>query len=113
MFLVMVTQNDLPQRPRSRLWTNRLWILSAALGAATLASTAAIIHDTGRQRAAAALVAKSTVGQFLSTASGRLELLALETFAPVTPWEPRPPTHTPDLAALARAQRSAGQCRCR
>jgi signal transduction histidine kinase len=103
-----------PDRSRSRLWTGRLWILSAALGVATLVSTATIIHDTGRQRAAAALVAKSTAGQIVSTAGGRLEILALETFAPVTPWDTRSSAiRGAELSALVRAQHNAEQCGCR
>ena len=100
----MFAQNDpLPRRSRSGLWTNRLWILSAALGAATMGSAAVLVHDSGRQRAAATMVSK-----------GRLEILALETFAPASPWETRSSkTNQTELIALVRAQRSAQQCRCR
>ena len=114
MFLTMVTPNALADRRRPRLWTSRLWILSGALGAATLGSGVTILHDTGRQRAAAALVAKSTASQFVAAGSGRLEILALETFAPVAPWETHPSlTRGAELGALLRAQRSAQECRCR
>jgi hypothetical protein len=74
---LMSVHSELGKRPPLPLWTNRLWVLSAVLGAATLGSTAAIIHDTGRQRNAARLVAKSTADQIVATAAGRLEMLAL------------------------------------
>ena len=114
MFPTMFAQNELARRSRSRLWINRLWILSAALGAATLGSGVVIVHDTGRQRASAAVVAKSRAEQIASAAAGRLEILALETFAPAAPWETHRsmPAKTV-LEALVRAQRDAEQCRCR
>ncbi len=106
--------NEMPTRPRSRLWTNRLWVLSGVLGVATLASTAAIIHDSSRQIAAARLLARSAARQAAAIATGRLEILALETFAPVAPWgTTRATPASVDLDALARSQRDAAQCRCR
>ena len=53
MFEAMFSENELTRRSRSRLWTNRLWILSGALGTATLVSMVLVVHDTERQRAAA------------------------------------------------------------
>lgn len=110
----MFAQNDLPSRSSSRLWTNRLWVLSGVLGAATLGATAGIIHDTERQRAGVFLVAKSTAGELVSAASGHLEILSMKTFAPAAPWDTRPAmARGADLDALLRAQRNAEQCRCR
>jgi signal transduction histidine kinase len=80
----------------------------------TLGATAAIIHDTSRQTAAARLVARSTSQQVAAVAAGRLENLAIQTFAPVAPWETRvvaPPQA--ELDALVRSQDSSGACRCR
>ena len=89
MFEAMFSENELTRRSRSRLWTNRLWILSGVLGAATLVSTVLVVHDSERQRAAAGMAAKAAASQTASTAAGRLEILALETFAPAAPWETR------------------------
>src|SRR3954451_33083 len=117
MFLTMFARNEpdphpFPSRSRSPLWTNRLWILSAALGAATLGSAAVMVHDTGRQHAAATMVAKARADQAVSAAAGRLEILALETFAPASPWETRASkTKQADVEALVRGQRAAAQCR--
>ena len=90
MFEAMFSENELTRRSRSRLWTNRLWILSGALGTATVVSMVLVVHDTERQHAAAGMVAKAAANQAASTAAGRLEILALETFAPAAPWETRP-----------------------
>ena len=106
--------NEMPTRQRSRLWTNRLWVLSGLLGAATLASTAAIIHDSSRQISAGRLLARSAAQQAATIAAGRLQILALETFAPVAPWETtRANPAKVDLDALAGSQRDAVRCRCR
>jgi hypothetical protein len=60
------------------------------------------------------MVAKAAANQAASTAAGRLEILALETFAPAAPWETRSSVSTPvALNALVHAQRGAAQCRCR
>ena len=107
-------QNELPRQTRSRLWANRLWILSGVLGMTTLGATAAIIHDTSRQTAAARLVARATAHQVAAVAAGRLENLAIQTFAPVAPWETRIATSPEaELEALARSQDSSGACQCR
>jgi signal transduction histidine kinase len=79
-----------------------------------MGSAAVLVHDSGRQRAAATMVSKARVEQAASAAAGRLEILALETFAPASPWETRSSkTNQAELMALVRAQRSAQQCRCR
>ncbi len=110
----MLAQNELPRQTRSRLWANRLWILAGVLGMTTLGATAAIIHDTSRQTAAAHLVARSTSHQVAVVAAGRLENLAIQTFAPVSPWETRSSTRpSAELASLVRAQDSSGVCQCR
>ena len=114
MFEAMFSENELTRRSRSRLWTNRLWILSGVLGTATLVSTVLVVHDSERQRTAAGMAAKAVANQAASAAAGRLEILALETFAPAAPWEMRSSVTTPvALNALVRAQRGAAQCHCR
>jgi signal transduction histidine kinase len=57
---------------RWRLWTGRLWILSAALGLATIVSMVGLVHDTGQRRQAAALVAITTAQQVLQAAHDKL-----------------------------------------
>lgn len=110
----MFAQNELPRQKRSRLWANRLWILSGILGATTLGASAAIIHDASRQAAAAHLVARSTSHQVATVAAGRLENLAIQTFAPVSPWETGTnAAPSAELDALARAQANSGACQCR
>ena len=110
----MFAQNELPRQTRSRLWANRLWILSAVLGTTTLGATAAIIHDASRQTAAARLVARSTSHQLAVVAAGRLENLAIQTFAPVSPWELRSSASpAAELNALVRAQDNSAACQCR
>jgi signal transduction histidine kinase len=107
-------KNELPRQTRSRIWANRLWILSGILFATTFGATATIIHDAGRQTAAAHLVARSTSHQVAAVAAGRLENLAIQTFAPVAPWQTQSGTSASvELEALARAQSSSGVCRCR
>jgi signal transduction histidine kinase len=106
---------DPPQSPRrSRLLSNRLWLLAAALGVASTLAVAFVIHDSRRLQAAAQSVARATAEQVAALTSGRIELLALETFAPVTPWSVQSPV--PGRAAvnaLVAAQREAQRCACR
>ena len=110
----MFAQSGRGARPRSPFWTNRLWILSAALGAATLGSTAAIVHDNTRHRAAAQAVARSAAERVAAAAAERLQILALETFAPATPWEmQRAAGNDTELVSLVRAHHNAQRCQCR
>src|SRR4051794_651835 len=104
----MFANNALPRQPRSRLWTNRLWLLSGALGAATLGSAAAMVHDTGRKTAAPHQVAHPAAEQIAAAAGGRLEVLATQTSPPADPWDHvQARTAGSDLDALARAQADA------
>jgi signal transduction histidine kinase len=106
--------NELPRQTRSRLWANRLWLLSAVLGMTTLGATAAIIHDASRQTAAAHVVVRATSHQVVAAAADRLENLAIQTFAPVAPWEPgTSSTAAAELEALAKAQDASAVCQCR
>jgi signal transduction histidine kinase len=105
--------NDLEPKRASGRWSNRLWILSGALGGASILSTMSIVHDTSRQHAAIASIARSTAEQVVALAGSRLEIIALETFAPVAPWAVRPSVGDSALGALVRAQRGAAKCRCR
>jgi len=114
MFGAMFSENELTRRSRSSLWSNRLWILSGVLALATIVSMVFVVHDSGRQRTAAAMVSKSAADQAAAVAAGRLEILALETFSPAEPWETRASlTASEALARLVRSQRGAAQCRCR
>jgi signal transduction histidine kinase len=103
-----------PPSRRPRLSHNRLWFLSAALAAATIVAMVAIIHDTSRQRAVARSLARSVGEQVAALAAGRLEVVALQTFAPVMPWASHDPVAASSaLNALVRAQAHASRCRCR
>ena len=114
MFGAMFSENELTRRSRSSLWSNRLWILSGVLALATIVSMVFVVHDSGRQRTAAAMVSKSAADQAAAVAAGRLEILALETFSPAEPWETRASlTASEALARLVRSQRGAAQCHCR
>jgi signal transduction histidine kinase len=91
-----------------------LWLLAAALGAAAIASMATAIHDTQRQNRAGGLILRATEQQIETRAAARLEAIALQTFAPVTPWLTRATLAArPAVDALVREQRAAEQCRCR
>lgn len=57
---------------RWRIWTGRLWILSIALGIATIISTVGIIHDSGQRHEAAGVVAATTVQQVAAATHERL-----------------------------------------
>ena len=105
-----------PVRPSQR-WRSRsslLWLLSAVLGAATLFAAVDTIHDTSQRRLALHFLARGMAEQAAALASGRLEVLALETFAPVTPWSTSAPAAGRAAAlALAEAQREGERCGCR
>ena len=68
-----------------RLWSGRLWILSAVLGATTVYTGVVTIHDGARTGSALALITQATAMHLSTLASARLERLALEAFAPVGP----------------------------
>ncbi|MEO8449247.1 MAG: HAMP domain-containing sensor histidine kinase [Gemmatimonadota bacterium] len=110
----MPPPNNVPSRERWRLRNGLLWILSAGVGAITVLTAASIIHDTSQRRIALRMVAHSAAQQIATHITGRLEVLGLETFAPVVPGaSARSLTGRTALDALARAQRAAAQCRCR
>ena len=99
-----------------RLWSSRLWLLSAVLGATTVYTGVSVIHDGTMERSALGLVTQATAMHVSSLASARLERLSLEAFAPAGPVAPS----TPDLTAghatielLARRQREGEACACR
>lgn len=76
--------SPLSSQRRWRLWTGRLWILSAALGLATIAAMVGLIHDTSQRREAAALVAITTGQQVLQAAHERLGPMHNRTQFPLT-----------------------------
>ena len=69
MFGAMFSENELTRRSRSSLWSNRLWILSGVLALATIVSMVFVVHDSGRQRTAAAMVSKSAADQAAAVAA--------------------------------------------
>jgi signal transduction histidine kinase len=98
------------------LWSSRLWILSAVLGATTVYSAAATIHDGNRRGLALGLVIQATAMHLSTLASSRLDRLALEGFAPAGPLAaavPGPGTARNTIELLARRQRDGQSCRCR
>jgi signal transduction histidine kinase len=105
--------NDLRPKRASDIWTNRLWILAAVLGAASVVSTATIIHDTSRQRAALHSVVRSTAEQVVAVTGSHVEILAVEAFAPVMAWASPDPSNESAAAALARVARGVSRCKCR
>ena len=99
-----------------RLWSSRLWLLSAILGATAIYSTAATIHQGNQRGLAVGLVTQATALHLSAVATARLERLALEGFAPAGPLA----ASTPDAATgratvdlLARRQREGVACACR
>ena len=106
-------------RPRTRLhrlWSSRLWILSAALGATTIYTGVVTIHDTNHDRLALGLVTQATAMHLSTLASARLERFALEGFAPAGPIvapTPEPSSGHATIELLARRQRQGVACQCR
>ena len=106
--------NDLRPKQGLGLWNNRLWILSAGLGAASIISAATIIHDTTRQRTALHAVVRSTAEQIVGLAGSRVEMLALEMFAPATLWSAGAGSKGDSApAALGRVRQNMARCGCR
>ena len=98
------------------LWSTRLWLLAALLGAVTVYSGASAIHDVDQRRLAIGLIAQSTAMHLSVLASSRLERLALEAFAPAGPLVDAPPAPAAARAIverLARRQRDGVACACR
>src|SRR5690242_16279731 len=99
-----------------RTWSSRLWLLSAALGATTVYTAVAIIHDGGQQRLALGLVSQATAAHVSALAMARLERLAIEAFAPAGPIAASAPSNSSGRATielLARRQREGKACACR
>jgi signal transduction histidine kinase len=102
-------------RPR-RVWSTRLWLIAALLGAMTIYAGASAVHDTSQRRLALGLITQATAMHMSVLASARLERLALESFAPAGPVAPSRPAAgvgraTIDL--LAHRQRQGQACGCR
>ena len=99
-----------------RLWSSRLWVLSAILGATTLYSGVTTIHDGDQRGLALGLVTQATAMHTSALASARLERLALEGFAPAGPLAASAPdagTGRATIDVLARRQRDGQACACR
>ena len=105
-----------PSARFGRLWSSRLWLVSAILGATTIYSTAATIHEGNQRGLALGLVTQATALHVSAIASARLERLALEGFAPAGPLATSTPDATTARATvdlLARRQRDGEACACR
>lgn len=108
-FFQMSDRHGHARAPRTRLGRisgRLLWVLAALLGSATVVTAAAIIHDTGRRRIAAQLIARATAEQVVTLASERLTVTALSHFG-VAAHLPRAALEAPGVAvtALAGVQR--------
>ena len=108
----------LPARGGSRVrrvWSTRLWLLAALLGATTIYSGVETIHDGGQRRLALGLVTQSTAMHLAVLSSSRLERLALEAFAPAGPLADSRPVGTGKaiVERLAQRQRDGVVCACR
>jgi len=66
-----------------RPWHSRLWILAAALGAASIFSSVALVHSSYQHRAVVRLLAQSTAEQVVDRAAARLQVLAARLLPPV------------------------------
>lgn len=104
---------DLASSRHSRLWSNRLWILAALLGAATSFHMMGIAHDNRAWHAATDGVALAAAEQHAERVNERLQLYTLETFAPLIGLAAANGPPADALDALARAQRFGEECQCR
>jgi signal transduction histidine kinase len=98
----------------TRTWlrgSGRLWVLAAALGAATLYSLVITIHDSYTQRLAVGAIITDVAHDVAHTASSRAERLALQAFAPVLA-KPATQDWTTTLQAVSGESRHARECRC-
>lgn len=104
----------LPAAPRRRPHTGRWWLLVAGMGAATIWSAGATVHDTDQRREAAMLVARTTADHIATLVAGRLEVLGAGAFAPAAPWSSLPaPSPEAAVAAMVAHQVDGQRCQCR
>lgn len=101
------------RRRLGQLWSSRLWLVAAVLGAITIYSGVSAVHDRSQRIVAVGMIAQATAMHSSALASARLERLALEGFAPAGPLtaEPLAPgagRKTIDL--LVRRQREGRAC---
>ncbi|HEY9385317.1 MAG TPA: hypothetical protein VIP80_17555, partial [Gemmatimonadales bacterium] len=61
-----------------RSWNNLLWVLAAALGAATILSTGTIFHSSRQRDAVLRQLARITAQQVAERAASQLDLLAAQ-----------------------------------
>jgi signal transduction histidine kinase len=105
-----------PNSVGRKLWSSRLWILSAVLGATTIYSVAVTIHEGNQRGLALGLVTQATAMHLSSLAGARLERLALEALAPAGPLAAARPDSGDARATVeleARRQRDGRTCECR
>ena len=101
------------RRRLGQLWSSRLWLVAAVLGATAIYAGVTAVHDRSERIVAIGMIAQATATHSAALASARLERLALEGFAPAGPLtaEPLAPDagrKTIDL--LVRRQREGGAC---
>ncbi|HET9425472.1 MAG TPA: HAMP domain-containing sensor histidine kinase [Gemmatimonadaceae bacterium] len=95
---------------RLRLWSNRLWILAAILGAAVLWSTARLIHDQRMRREALRSLAQDKAAEIANLGAAKFRLLIAEAIGPaLTDAGGR----RDFIGELEEAQRLRVACRCR
>jgi signal transduction histidine kinase len=99
------------RRLRQRI--NLLWVLAALLGTAAIHGTARAIHHPEPSAEIMGHFAEVMAGFATSIAEGRLQALARESFAPVTPWSPGPLAPRAVVDALVRGALEAERCHCR
>lgn len=107
---------DLAASRRSRGWSNRLWILSGVLGLLTAVHLIGVVHDGRAWRASLRATAQATAEQHAERINERLQLFALETFAPVNRYntvESRSGDVSSQLDQVASVQVANEQCRCK
>lgn len=107
---------DLAGNRRTRSWSTRLWILSGLLGLLTAVHLVAVIHDDRTWRSSLRATAQATAEQHAERINERLQLFAMETFAPVYRFDSRLAGNakaTATLNQLIATQLANEQCHCK
>lgn len=105
---------DLASSRQSSGWTNRLWIVAAALGLLTAVHLFGVAHDGRSWRASLRATAQAVAEQHAERLTERLQFLATETFAPVSGFGTvATRSAVADLAQLAAMQSANESCGCK
>ena len=89
---------------------NLLWVLAALLGTAAVHGTYRAVHYPKPSAGMMGHFAEVMARFATSVAEGRLQSLARQSFAPVTPWSPGPLAPRAVVDALVRGARDAERC---